>query len=136
MPGFADDARFLLSQNLGLLTALAGALAALGYLFLAWRRTGVDPPPGVIFPHYEPPEGYSPASLRYVNEMGYDKQTFTAAVLNLAVKGFLTISEDDGDYTLDRSDKPADDSLAPGESVLLAELFSDSRHMALENSNH
>ncbi len=135
-PTLTDDARFLLAQNLGLTTALAGALATFFYLFLAWRRTGVDPPPGVIFPHYEPPSGYSPASLRYVAEMGYDKRAFTAAVLNLAVKGFVDIDEDDGDYTLRRTDKAIDGSLAAGEDALLSRLFADEASVPLQNENH
>ncbi|WP_405231385.1 DUF2207 domain-containing protein [Lentisalinibacter salinarum] len=135
-PTAADDLRFLLSQNLGLLIALAGAAGSLFYLLTAWRRTGVDPEPGVIFPHYEPPEGYSPASLRYVAEMGYDKRTFTAAILNLAVKGFVTIEEDDGDYALDRTTKTDDGSLAPGESAVLSHLFASANRMALDNAYH
>ncbi len=135
-PTAADDLRFLLSQNLGLLIAFAGGAGSLFYLVTAWRRTGVDPEPGVIFPHYEPPEGYSPASLRYVAEMGYDKRTFTAAVLNLAVKGFVTIEEDDGDYALARTAKTGDGSLAPGESALLSTLFPLGYRVALENENH
>jgi len=135
-PTAADDVRFLLSQNLGLLIALAGTAATWFYLLTAWRRTGVDPEPGVIFPHYEPPAGYSPASLRYVAEMGYDKRTFTAAVLNLAVKGFVTIEEDDGDYALVRTAKTDDGSLAPGESALLSRLFAAGDRVALENENH
>ena len=135
-PTAADNMRFRLSQNLGLLIALAGAGGSLFYLVTAWRRIGVDPEPGVIFPRYEPPEGYSPASLRYVAEMGYDRRTFTAAVLNLAVKGFVTIEEDDGDYALVRTPKSNDGSLAPGEAVLLSRLFADGHRVALENENH
>jgi len=135
-PTAADDLRFLLSQNLGLLIALSGAAGSLFYLLSAWRRTGVDPEPGVIFPHYEPPEGYSPASLRYVAEMGYDKRTFTAAVLNLAVKGFVAIEEEDDDYALARTAKKDDGSLAPGESALLSTLFALGYRVALDNENH
>jgi hypothetical protein len=135
-PSAADDVRFLLSQNLGLLIALAGTAGTWFYLLTAWRRTGVDPEPGVIFPHYEPPAGYSPASLRYVAEMGYDKRTFTAAVLNLAVKGFITIEEDDGEYSFERTGKADDGSLAPGESAVLAHLFATENRMALDNQYH
>ncbi len=135
-PTFTQNAAFLLSQNLGLLIAMVATLGALLYLFLAWRKVGVDPPAGVIFPHYEPPEGFSPASIRYVARMGYDKRAFTAAVLNLAVKGFLTIRKSGGDYTLQRTDKPADEDMAPGEAALLSQLFRFRTSMLLDNENH
>lgn len=135
-PGVDENARFLLAQNLGLLTALAGLAATLVYLVLAWRRTGVDPAPGVIFPHYEPPAGYSPASLRYVAEMGYDGRTFTSAVLSLAVKGFLTIEQDGDDYSLAATAKTMDGALAPGERALLRSLFGAAGRLRLDNENH
>ena len=50
---------------------------------------------------YEPPQGYSPASLRYVEKMQYDNVALTAAVVSLAVKGYLRINENDKQHTLD-----------------------------------
>ena len=86
-PDALDRAVFLLTDNLGLLLALAVLLAVSGFLFFAWQRHGKDPEAGVVFAHYEPPEGYSPASMRYIRRMGYDPDTLTAAVVSLAVKG-------------------------------------------------
>ncbi len=131
-----ENARHLLRQNLGLLIALSCGLGSLLYLFMAWRRVGMDPPPGVIFPHYEPPPGFSPASIRYILKMGYDKRALTAAVLNLAVKGFVTIENDDDEYTLLLGEKSLDDSLAPGERALLSKLFRQSTRIAMDNENH
>ena len=62
-----------------------------------------------------PPAGYSPASARYIRKMGYDPKTLTAAVVNLAVKGHLTIANDDDEYFLER--QVSSEPLAAGEAV-------------------
>jgi len=133
-PGPAERLEHTLADNRGLLLAGLGLLFVLGYLAWAWRRVGVDPPRGVIFPHYEPPGSYSPASARFIMRMGYDNRAFVAAVVNLAVKGQLEIEEDDGDYTLRRTGSAQ--PLAPGEKALLASLFAGESSVALENENH
>jgi uncharacterized membrane protein YgcG len=125
---------YLLGDNFGLLLSVLAFAGSALYLFLMWSRHGRDPGKGVIFPHYEPPEGYSPAAVRYVNEMGYDDETFTAAVINLAVKGHLSITCDDDDYTLQRLSCSA--PLAPGESAVLNKLFQGGTVLMLEKSNH
>ncbi|NGP52103.1 DUF2207 domain-containing protein [Thioalkalivibrio sp. XN8] len=125
---------WLLRDNRGLLLAGSGLLVVLGYLGWAWRRYGLDPPRGVIFPHYEPPGGYSPASARFISRMGYDNRAFVAAVVNLAVKGHVEIFESDGDYTLQRAS--SGEALAAGEKALLAALFEDGPKVELEQDNH
>ena len=104
------------------------------YLLVVWFRVGRDPEPGVIFPHYEPPAGYSPASTRYINRMGYDIRTFTSAVVNLAVKGHLRIDHADDQYTLKRLTSEA--ALAPGEAAMINKLFRSGTVLILKNSNH
>ncbi|MEM7081422.1 MAG: DUF2207 domain-containing protein [Pseudomonadota bacterium] len=135
-PSLVDKLTFLLSQNRGLFIALSAVLASLCYLFVSWARVGRDPPPGVVMPLYEPPPDISPASLRYIAKMRYDSGVLSAAILNLAVNGFITIKNDDGDYTLDRTDKTSDETLAPGERVLLAKLFTIRSSLWLDDSNH
>ena len=128
---------WLLSDNINLLVALAGLAAMLGYYIPVWRNYGKDPDPGVIFTRYEPPVGYSPASLRYVENMGYDNETMTAGVVSLAVKGYLCIEEDDGDHTLVRRHLVGDEPpLAAGERELLGALFEDGDSVELDDKNH
>jgi len=127
--------KWLLRDNRGLLIALAGFGLIIAYLYVAWLRYGRDPEPGVVFPHYEPPQGFSPASARFIREMGYDDRAFTTAVVNLAVNGHLQISERHGDYTLlKKSGDPA--TLAAGERVLLEQLFSKGAVIELDDANH
>jgi uncharacterized membrane protein YgcG len=133
-PGGLQRLLYLLGDNFGLLLSVLAFAGSALYLFQMWSRHGRDPGKGVIFPHYEPPEGYSPAAVRYVNEMGYDNKTFTAAVINLAVKGHLTITSDDDDYTLQRLS--CSQPLAPGESAILNKLFLGGTVLELKKSNH
>ncbi len=133
-PDTLDRAVLLLTDNLGLLLALAVLFAVVGFLFFAWRRYGKDPDAGVLFAHYEPPEGYSPGSMRYIRKMGYDADTLTAAIVNLAVKGYLMIRNDGDDYVLEQSEST--EVLGPGEAVLLSALFSEGRVLVLDDGNH
>jgi len=133
-PTMLDQFGYLLKDNRGVLLALLALLGSGIYLLLAWRRLGRDPEAGVIFTHYEPPEGFSPASTRYISRMGYDAGTFSAAVVNLAVKGYLDISKDDDDYQL--TSKRSTAELAPGEAALLEKLFSKSLTLELDSKNH
>jgi len=133
-PGPWQRLGYLLKDNRGLLLALAALLASAVYLHRAWLRHGRDPEPGVIFPRYQPPAGYSPASARYINRMGYDAKVFSAAVINLAVKGHLAIVNDDGDFTLQR--KSSSEPLAPGEAALLSLLFTAGPELELDKKNH
>ena len=133
-PGPAERLERTLTDNRGLLIALAGLVLVLGYLVWAWGRYGRDPRPGVIFPHYEPPSGYSPASTRFIMRMGYDNRAFTAAVISLAVKGYLEIDEQGGKYTLRQ--RTSTQPLAAGEKTLLAALFAGGASVELDNKNH
>ena len=133
-PGNWQRLVYLLQDNRGLLLASAALLLSWLYLHLAWQRVGRDPAPGVIFPRYEPPAGYSPASARYIWRMGYDGKVLAAAVINLAVKGYLAITSDDGDFRLQR--KSSSEKLAPGESALLSLLFVAGPDLELDDKNH
>lgn len=134
-PTRAEAAVDLLSDNLGLLIASAWLLITLAYYVPVWHRLGRDPARGVIFPHYEPPRDISPASARHVSRMRYDSKAFTAAIINLAVKGYLEIDEDNDEYSL-RSVEGGRKPLAPGERALLDALFAKGNRVVLENKNH
>ncbi|MDA1074290.1 MAG: DUF2207 domain-containing protein [Proteobacteria bacterium] len=134
-PTLARRLSWLLKDNRGLILGGIALLGAFGYLWLAWSRHGRDPVSGVVFPHYEPPEGYSPASSRYIMRMGYDNKALSAAVVNLAVKGYLTIEKVRKKYTLERANSAQ--PLAAGEKALFDALFSAGRQrVELDNKNH
>lgn len=141
---------WLLKDNINLLIALAGLAALLGYYIPVWRHFGKDPDEGVIIARYEPPRSLSPASLRYIRQMYYDDKVMTAAVVNLAVKGYLRIdvSEEKSGF-LGIGNTPSEHSLtdifdggndapplAPGERELYQGLFKEGTTVVLDNENH
>ena len=133
-PPAAERLGWLLRDNRGVMLAGTGLLLVLGYLLWAWRKYGVDPEKGVIFPHYEPPGAYSPASARFIMRMGYDNRAFVAAVVSLAVKGRLEIFAADGEYTLRQAGSST--PLAAGEKALLEALFTGGDTVELKQENH
>ncbi|HEX9179646.1 MAG TPA: hypothetical protein VF859_04570, partial [Burkholderiales bacterium] len=78
---------------------------------------------GVIIPLFEPPKGVSPAAARYLARMGFDHKTFACAVIDMAVRGYLRIEEEGGDYVLALADRSRDPQL-PLEERRLAGAFS------------
>lgn len=134
-PSRRQRAEWFLADNGGLIASAVGLLALIFYYALAWSRVGRDPDPGIVIPRYTPPKGYSPASMRFVRRMGYDDKTFTAALVNLAVKGHVIIHEDGGGYVLEKSGENGD-RLAPGEAALMRRLFSAGRQVTLKQFNH
>ncbi len=148
-PSDAQRIAWLLKDNANLLIAVVGFLLLLAYYIPVWRHFGKDPEEGVLVTRYEPPDGYSPASLRYVRQMYYDDKVMTAAIVNLAVKryiridveegsdGFLGIGKEDDTYILVKTDPLGHPPpLAAGERELYEELFRGRKRITLEQANH
>ena len=121
---------------------LLGFLALLTYYYFIWDRVGRDPPGRVLIPEYQPPADQSPASMRYILRMSYDNECFAAAVLSLAVKGFLRIQEDAGilgfgkTFTLIKLPTPEKQTLTADEHVLFKTLFAGRNSLVLKQENY
>ena len=128
---------WLLSDNRSLLIAVLGFVLLLAYYIPVWRKEGRDPEQGVIVTRYDPPKGFSPASLRYIRQMYYDDKVMTAAIVNLAVKGYLTIEERDDTHSISKvGSDTLRPSLAAGEEELYDALFSEDDVVTLKQVNH
>jgi uncharacterized membrane protein len=105
-------------------------LAVMGAL---WWKKGRDPDPGVsVAPMYEPPTGMSPAEVGTLVDDSLDPRDVTSTLIDLAVQGFVTITETQQkgllfshtEYVF-RLVKPRDQwtNLAPHELVMLENVF-------------
>ncbi|SEW02886.1 DUF2207 domain-containing protein [Kaistella antarctica] len=120
-------------EKYGVLGALlAAALGLLGYFFTSWQKYGVDPQKPIVYPQFNAPQNLSPASLGYLENEYYSEQMITAAIVSLAVKGFIKIIEDDKrvlgifgsrEYTLEKI-REQDQTLPKEEINLMNKLFS------------
>ncbi|MEJ2631724.1 MAG: DUF2207 domain-containing protein [Acidihalobacter sp.] len=124
------------ADNRPLVFAGGGLLLLLLYFLIVWYRVGRDPEAGVIIPRYQPPEGLSPAVLRFVERMGYDDKTFACALVGMAAKGVLKIDEEDGEFVLERIDGADANKLTPGEDVLRKRLLSRWASFVLRRGNY
>jgi uncharacterized membrane protein YgcG len=112
--------------------ALAGfaLIAGLALLYRRWYTTGRDPREReTIVPEYEPPDKIRPAQLGVLLDESADTKDVTATIVDLAVRGYLTITEEPQpwifgkkDWTLHATGKPALD-LLPYEKTVYDGLF-------------
>jgi len=131
----------LLKDNISLIGASVVSLAAFFLFYREWKRVGVigftDLP---ILEH--PPEGISPGLGRYVQQMAWDESVVVANILDLAVKGFITIKEEKvGRFSIPYmvlvKNEGADDSGLPeDEKLLLSLLFDDGNSFVLDYSTN
>ena len=132
-PSPQQQTEFLLKDNKNLSAGLIGLLLVSGYFIIVWSMVGCDPEKGVIIPLYAPPEGLSPAAMRFIRTMGYDNKAFAATIINAAVKGVLTIGESkvqqlvgsEQVFSVRQTDLPLQPALlASEEETLITLLFS------------
>jgi uncharacterized membrane protein YgcG len=76
----------------------------------------------------------SPAEMRYFLRKEYDDKTLAAAIIDMAVKGLLSIKEENGKYRLLRREK-GKSSLSSEEIFVLSNLLGSEKEMVLERKN-
>jgi hypothetical protein len=136
-PTPADRMADMVQDNLSMTVALAGLALLLLYYGIAWWKVGRDPARGTIIPRYAPPKGVSPAAARFVMRMGFDQKALAVAVVSMAVKGFLKITEGaDGVYSLEATGAGAE-RLSAGEARVAAALLpAGSGPIRLQHTSH
>ena len=115
-------------------------LGLLVYFYTSWQKHGIDPQKPIVYPQFNAPQNLSPGSLGYLENGYYSGQIISASIVNLAIKGFIKIVEDDQrvlgifggkEYTLEKT-KEADQSLPKEEINLMNKLFaSESKSVTL-----
>jgi hypothetical protein len=126
--GLADYFSSPLAAVIAVVVLVAGLLA----VWRLWWTRGRDrgAPRGAIVAEYEPPAKLRPAQLGVLVDESADPRDLVATIVDLAVRGYLTITEHakqglfgHTDWTLDKR-KPGDD-LLPYERRLFDGLFTD-----------
>jgi uncharacterized protein (TIGR04222 family) len=113
-----------------LLSAIAifmvGLLIVLAYFITVWRRVGKDPERGPTAPQVGPPEGISPAMIRYIITGGkFDEGTVSATLVSLAQCGAIKIAMEENRYRITRTGDPPALCL-PEEKAFLDRVFAQS----------
>jgi len=117
-----------------------GLLAVLVFYYVAWQRAGRDPRAGTIVPLFSPPDGLSPAAVRYVTEMDADNRAFAAALVDMGVRGHIRIVEEEGGWfssdtrRIERVESA--NELPTEEQMALARLVSTGESIEMKQKNH
>ena len=130
-------------DNSPLAILLLFGIAQIGSLYGAWLRVGRDPEGGAIFPCYRAPGDLSPAVSSYVTGLGSfarnEQTSFMAALINLAIKGFVAIDDEGPDLTIHKTDQARQHQAArlpAGEKALYAKLFAGASTVTFADMKH
>jgi hypothetical protein len=82
---FPDLIYIFFTDYLHWLLGVSGLIILILHYLICLQRFGKAPDKQAIITTYEPPEGFSPSALRYVETMKYDKTCFAAALISMAV---------------------------------------------------
>jgi uncharacterized membrane protein len=126
-------------RSLGFLASnwpLLFPIVVLASMLALWWRRGRDPRRLPVSVQYEPPDGLTPAEAGTITDETADMRDITATVVDLAVRGYLRISEKEEEklfgllkgeeYVFHRGRPRADwQALAPHERSVLEGIFDD-----------
>lgn len=148
-PTEAQEHDYFLQDNQSGLIALLGLGVILLYYILVWFVAGRGRSKGEPRPQPDPPNGLSPAALRYIWRQAFDQKAAVVNLVDLAVKKQLAILEDAGGaYILGRvkSRRRVQISLNEGdaqpgevsadEKLVLEKVFAEGDPVALKPSHH
>ncbi len=134
-----DDRSWLmdfLHDNMMWVLMVAAFLSLLMFYTIAWREHGRDPESGVIIPLFYPPKDLSPAAMRFVMEEQSNHKNLTAALINLAVKGYVKLKKIGSGYLVEKQHKESS-RLAPmssGEKIIMRKLLAGRDSITINKS--
>ena len=122
------------------LVGLLALLGLCGFYYVAWQRAGRDPRRGTVVPIFSPPDGLTPAGMRYVAKMAADNRSFAAALVDMGVRGHVRLVEEDRGWLsgkhmrLERLESAS--GLPPEEEAALDCLCRPGEEIMMEQKNH
>ena len=130
-PGLLTRIWYFLKDNIITFWLLFWTLFVFIYYIIIWLRVKKENPEQTIIPLFEAPENLTPGAVRYIHKMKYDNKSFTAEILNMAIKGNLKIAKENSKYKLIKNN-PITNNLY---SSLWQKMFSKKEEFILDNSN-
>ncbi len=134
-PTATEKTLLFFKDNFHVLFALIGLGIVTLLYYRAWKKVGVDPPKGTIIPLFDPPAGFSPGDTAFLHKMYITQRVISAAIVSMAVKGHLKITNLKKKYTLERVSTDFT-LLSEEEKAISSSLFSGNQKIALDNKNH
>jgi hypothetical protein len=122
---------------LGLITLIISLLILVGgplLVLLLWYVRGRDPVTGVVVPDYvsEPPDALPPAVAGTLVDEKAEMRDIVSTLVDLARRGYITMTEEKHDHILTRTEKSEDD-LRPFERQFLADIFGGTEERKLSS---
>lgn len=136
-PGPFLRAQYFVFDNIAAALSIFGFALVFFYFLYEWLRYGRDPAKGTIIPMFEPPAGMSAAGMRFVDRYAnFDNKTFTAAIVELGVRGHLKIVEAEGVTHLER--REGGKAVPEDEEAVKRHFFPKEKHKSIEllRENH
>jgi uncharacterized membrane protein YgcG/predicted transcriptional regulator len=119
----------------GKLIGLEVLLFLLVYYIAVWAWESREPASGTIIPLFEPPPGLSPAAMRFIYKMRFDDKTFTTAIVSMATKGYLIITQEGSQYSITIKGENLK-QLSHAELAIATTLFESENKVDLTSANH
>ncbi|HAU30518.1 TPA: hypothetical protein DCW54_02740 [Candidatus Dependentiae bacterium] len=128
-PSTIQEVWLFAKDNPGLLLFFLLYLLLIWYLVLTIRQIRAYENYGTIIPRFYPPKDTTPAECGYLKQRHIAPTHVAAQIVDLAIRGYLTISASPPDktanqYTIKKTDQPWATGLNTLESAFLTKLFS------------
>ncbi len=126
--------------NSTLKLSLSCLILLLLYYYIVWRKYGKDPQLGTIIATSRIPDSISPALARFILNMEYDGKMFSVAIINMAIKGWIKITEQ-GNFSLfeyknfhiEKTRTQNRENLSDDEQIIYKAFFSGNNSISLKN---
>lgn len=106
-----------------------------GDFFVTFKKTRQFVKKKVVIPTFNPPYDWSPATLRFIYKLRSDNKVMTSCILSMAVKGAISIKQENKKYILSKKENAA--LFSPEEKKVYNILFpSQKDSIALNQKNY
>jgi uncharacterized membrane protein YgcG len=109
-------------------------LVFLFFFYFTWSKVGKSPPRPAVIPLLKPPHDRSPAATRYLFKRNGDNKAFAAALVSMAVKKALRISNTGKQFSLEPLGKK--ENMSDEENAIYDVLFANNQSIAVSDRHY